>query len=256
MADNSTDNSPNFDPESSTDYTPPTYEFSPEEESRIAELQSFDPVFDVPGPVSADKGTISRLLGNNTADSLTLSSLSPELRTRVQERLASSPGLTEREAVREALYQHAYELNVFSGPGEGASPYQREYFALADQITQVENELFDIELKFAAAVGWDNEVDPRTGKSAPKQIDKMEPSTRQRLGNRRDDLQHRLGLLQGFEGKRRLQKALRDTLDKEAAQRRAAEIEEAADRRADEIVREEEIEERARARAKFRRTER
>lgn len=246
----------NFEEEGSSDFTPASYDIAPEDAELAESIRNFDPVYDVPAAASADKLTISRLIGGKGLDSITLDSLGPDLRQRVTERLASSPPITEKAAIAEALYQNAYDMNVVLGPGEGATPYQRAAFAVERDIYEAEERLFAIELQFRKAVGWENEVDERTGQSKPKQIDLMSPERRRQLSYERDSLKHRIELLNGFEGERRREKAMVETIEAHKRQKRAAEIEEAANRRAEEIVFNEEVESRAAARAKFRRTER
>ena len=178
-----------------------------------------------------------------------------ELRQRAEALLSGSARMTENEAVRQVLYDNAYELNVLSGAGEGASPYQREALNLAREVLEIDKALHDIDVQFLKAVGWDNVVNERAGVSTPKQVDNMSPELRKRLANQRDELLYRKGLLTGWEGERRIRKSLRATLDAETAQRRAAEDEAEAERRAAEKVRNERIDERAEALATFKRTE-
>ena len=255
MSDNSTPPS-SLESEGATDYTPKTYDIAPHEEERAEAIRNYDPVFDVPGAVSADKMTMSRLLGGKGLADLTLDGLGPELREQVKARIASSPPIDEAGAIRAVLYQHAHLQNVLSGAGEGATPYQHAEMAIARDVYEAETEIHSIEMEFLKAVGWENDVDECTGVSTPREIDKMSPERRRQLSNRRDELRYRVELLDGFEGKRRRDKAMRDTLDAEDRRAREAKIEQAADARAEEIVFAEEVEERAKARAAFRRTER
>lgn len=246
----------NFEEEGSSDFTPASYDIAPEDAELAENIRNFDPVYDVPPAASADKLTISRLIGGKGLDSITLNSLGPDLRQRVTERLASSPPITEKAAIAEALYQNAYEMNVVLGPGEGATPYQRAAFAVERDIYEAEQKLYAIDLEFLKAVGWENEVDERTGQSNAKQVDHMSPERRRQLSYERDSLNHRLELLNGFEGERRRQKATIETIEAQKREMRAAQIEAEANRRAEEIVFNEEVESRAAAYAKFRRTER
>lgn len=255
MSDNSTPPS-SLESEGGTDYTPKTYDIAPHEEERAEAIRNYDPVFDVPGAVSADKLTMSRLLGGKGLADLTLDSLGPELREQVKTRLACSSPIDEAGAIRAVLYQHAHLQNVLSGAGEGATPFQREEMSIAREVYEAETELNSIEMEFLRAVGWENDVDESTGTSTPREIDKMSPERRRQLSFRRDELRHRVELLDGFEGKRRRDKAMRETLDAEARREREARVEQAAEARAEEIVFAEEVEERAKARAAFRRTER
>lgn len=255
MSDNSTPPA-DFISDGASDYTPKTYDIAPEEQERAERIRNYDPVFDVPGVVSADKMTMSRLFGGKGLKDLTTDSLGPDLQEQVRARMATSPPIDEQGAIKAVLYQHAHLQNVLAGAGEGANAYQREEMAIDRQIYEAETELRDIELEFLKAVGWENDVDERTGASTPREVSNMSNERRRQLSNRRDELRHRVDLLDGFEGQRRRAKAMRETLDAEDRREREAKVEQAANARAEEIVFAEEVEERAKARAAFRRTER
>ena len=245
-----------FISEGVSNYTPPSYDIPEEHAERVERIQNYDPVYGVPGPVSGDIHALSKISGVQSLADLTSESLGPELQSRVAERMQQAPPISQSAAIEEVLYQHAYETNVFSGPGENATPFQREDFAIVREAADVEMRMFQIELEFLKAIEWSNEVDERTGASAPKQRDLMHPETRRQLEFERDELRHRFNLLTGIEGHRRRQKATLETIALEEAREREAQMLAEVERRSDEIIREEQVEERARALAKMKRTER
>lgn len=230
-------------------FTPKTYELAPEDAELGASIRDFS-MNDVPGPVSGGEGI-------KVPTQLTASILPPEKQAEVE---AALSGLTltarqqrEPQLVQQALEDNHFELMVAMGPGEGATAYQREYFQQLNEGRDIQQQLAAIEADLAEVVDKRRDEDPTTGATVWHDVHKLEGQQRTNAEHRRTDLLYRLSLLKGVEGQRRLEKATVDAVEQHKARQAALADEAEAQKRADEMLREERIEERATLYAKSKR---
>jgi hypothetical protein len=245
------DNQPLTPNTSESNFTLPDYGLeAPEDNARAHEIANADPVASTRGPVSLVDGGNIRFPAT-----VPLTALPDRFRTPIEAQLRNLPdhrrAAEEPRLIAEALRQNSLQLRVKAGAGEGANPYQQEVFQLARDRQQLEQEAWRLETELAEVVRWDNVTDPATGKATPVPVEAVQGEARKAKQGRIDEIGRHLKQLEGIEGQRRLQKAMKLTLEAEKAQREQLADNAEADRRARELVREERINKQAQARARM-----
>ena len=239
----------------STNWTPPSYDI-PEEDRAIAdEILAMDALA-LPGP-----GTIK---GEIKIGPLKATALPPSLRSSVERQLADMRPDMRAEAeprlVREAIEGERPRLRMQSGLGPDALPHHREQAEIAREFADAAAE-FNRNTELLAAVDhYDVGIDPETGHPKPQEVLRVTGNRRKALIAQQEQLSYRMSLLSaddgehGPEARRRLAKALRESVEiKKARDARFAE-EADAKRMAADILREERVKARAEAIAKHQRT--
>ncbi|WP_416832993.1 MAG: hypothetical protein ACMUJI_07820 [Erythrobacter sp.] len=258
--DNNTDRARLVADTTGSEFEPTSYDIAPKDMPLAERLASFDPLA-TPSPVKLTGGGAFK-----APERFTVEILPPDRRAKIEQELAQVPGSQraqrEHELVTEALKQNSVELRIKAGPGEGATPVERERFLLAREVYELENEELAILAELAKvekAVPVFNEItgepviDPKTGQQQMKLIDLIQGDRRKAMEARAAEIRRQIDLLNGFEGDRRLQRALKVTVEAEKARQQQLAEEQEARRRADEIIRNERIEAKAEAYAKNRR---
>jgi hypothetical protein len=249
MDNNPTTETLKIDPTGS-DFTPTSYELPAEDKARgeqlLAEFNA-NPLA-APSPVEASESIKFR-----APETLTAAILPPEKRAEVERKLGNVSGSlrAEREdqLVREALIENSKAVRVRAGVGEGASPLQREQFALAGDIDRHEREYLDIQSQLAEVEKWvpvfDDTgkpvIDPDTGQQQVKAIEKIKGDRRGGMEARAQELLYRIGLLNGVEGDRRIQRALAATIEAEKANAQQLAERKEAKQMAEDMAREERV---------------
>lgn len=247
-----------------SDFTVPNYNVAPEDEPRAQELLSAfnsDPLA-TPSPVKLTGGGAFK-----TPERFTLAILPPDKQAALASQLAQVPADQradrEHELVAEALRKNSIELRIRAGLGEGASPLQREQFALARDINALEAEELEIQRQLAEVEKWvpvydeitgEPVIDPRTGQQAVKAVERVQGDRRKALEARSKELLYRVSLLKGVEGDRRIKRALAETIELEKQQQQQLADRAEVERVAEEIAREKRIRQQAETLAKFKGT--
>lgn len=233
-----------------SDFTPTSYELPAEDKARgeqlLAEFNS-NPLA-APSPVEASESIKFR-----APENLTAAILPPEKRAEVERKLVNVSGSlrAEREdqLVREALIENSKAVRVRAGVGEGATPLQREQYALAGDIDRLAREEWDIQFKLAEVDRWvpvydaagKPVVDDRTGQQKVEAIEKVQGERRKALEAHAASLRYRIELLNGIEGDRRIQRALAATIEAEKANARQLAERREALQMAEDMAREERV---------------
>jgi hypothetical protein len=244
-----------------SDFTMPSYDIAPEDQARAQELLSAfnaDPLA-TPSPVKLTGGGAFR-----APERFTLSILPPDKQGPIAAQLAQVPASVRAERehalVVAALKQNSTTLRIKAGPGEGATPLEREQFAVVRDINELEAEEIDIQRQLAEVEKWvpvyneitgEPVIDPRTGQQQVKGVEIIQGDRRKALEARLKELAYRADLLRGVEGDQRIQKALAQTIKLEKQQKQQLADNAEIERRAEEIAREKRITQQAEARAKF-----
>jgi len=238
------------------DFTLPDYSIDPADQSLADEIANFDPLRDTSGPVSVT-GDVK------VPTNIPATALPPHLSGPIVAAMNAAPvearAAIERRMVGEALREHSLGLRVTGGAGPNANVYQREFFAVARDRQALDREAFDLEARLAEVDHWRPEfdaagspvIDARTGQQKVKAVDKVQGHARKQLEARRAEIERAVKALEGAEGQRRLQKALRDAVATEKAQRQQVAEYQMAERRAAEIVTEERVAKMAEAKARM-----
>lgn len=245
-----------------SDFTAPDYSIAPEDHERANRITSFDPLA-TPSPVKLTGGGAFK-----APERFSLSILPPDKQAPIQAELAKVPAAQraelEHELVQEALKQNSLELRIKAGPGEGATPFERERFQIAREIHELETEELNIHLQLAEVSKWEPVfdeitgapvIDPKTGQQIVKATEVITGDRRKAMEARAKELAYRVGLLKGVEGDQREQKALKATIEAEKLREQALADREEVKRMAEELAREKRLREQAETLAKFKGTE-
>lgn len=227
----------------------PDYGLDPADNAIAHEIANFDPVNDVRGPVTFDGGWATIIPAQ-----VPLTSLPPRIAEPIKAELASAsperrPAL-EAKLIAEALYSNSLQLRVSAGPGAGANPYQIESFAQAKERQDLENEAWSLRAELADVARWDNVADPKTGKQQPVAVERVQGHPRKLKEGRLNEIERKLEALK-IEGPRRLKKAMQEAVEAHKAKQQQIADEAEARRRAEQIVREDRINDRAAVRARM-----
>ncbi|WP_095011990.1 hypothetical protein [Tsuneonella mangrovi] len=260
--DNSTDPSRLVADTTGSDFTPAIYDIAPEDRERAEQLLQFDPLA-APSPVKLTGGGAFK-----APERFSLSILPPDKQAPIVAELANVPAdmraQREHELVTNALKQNSTELRIKAGPGAGATELDRAQFQLAKDIHELETEELSIHAQLAEVSKWVpvfNEVtgepviDPATGKQQILAIEAIQGDRREAMQNRANELAYRVELLKGIEGDRRIEKALKGTIETEKLQKQQIADREEVKRLADELAREKRLREQAEALAKHKGTQ-
>lgn len=260
MEDNTTDRTRLVADTTGSDFTPVSYDIAPEDRPLAEYYAQFDPLA-TPSPVQLTGGGSFK-----APERFTVEILPPDRRAKVQQELAQVPdhrrAEREHELVLEALKQNSIELRVKAGPGAGATEVERERLLIAREVYDLENEEARIYAQLAEVEQWvpvfDKEtgapvIDPRTGQQQVKAVEVVQGARRKAMEARAAEIRRQIGLLDGFEGDRRLQRALKATVEAGKSRQQQLAEEQEARRVADQINREERIKAKAEAYAKNRR---
>ena len=235
-----------------SNFSIPDYGLDPADSALADEIVNFDPVADTSGPASMDDQGRVRFPAN-----VPLTALPPHLADPIKAELATAAPehreALERELVNKALTANSIQLRVQAGAGPHANAYQREVFLQAKERQSLDTEALKIETELAEVVRWEPVTDPRTGAVTQKPVEKVTGERRVRLQERLNEIGYHLAQLTGREGQARLSKALKEAVDqKKAIQQQLAEDAEAREL-ADKMLRDERVNDRAKAYAKNRR---
>jgi hypothetical protein len=232
-----------------TDSTPaPAATPAPTDAQLEAQIASFDPVFDVPGPVSVK--------GNPNLPELSLQALPPEARDIINAKLAGvTPGnrnLFEREFVTEEATRLAFEARVKAGVGEGATPYQRVCFEIANQVRLLDARAAALTAELQEVTRYENGgFDAETGQPLAIPVPRWQGDNRTARQNELNEIAHRKALLEGHEGAKLRDEAMAATKAQMKETREALEDHAEAERMARTMERDARIKRMAEAKAKF-----
>lgn len=246
---------------SGSDFTLKSYGIAPEDAPLAAELIARDPL-SAPSPVKLTGGGTF-----NAPERFTVGILSPDRQAPIKAQLAAVPveqrAQREHELVVEALKQNSVELRILAGPGEGADAFQRERFAIARELHELESEELSIHAQLAEVARWipvfneitgERVIDPATGQQMVKAVEVIQGQRRTAMEARAKELAYRAELLRGVEGDRREERALSEAIETRKHQQQQLADEQEARRRGEEAIREERINARAEAYVKNRRS--
>lgn len=242
-----------------SEFEPTSYDIAPEDLELAERLAQFDPLA-VPSPVKLTGGGAFK-----APERFTMSILPPDKRDGIASKLAQVPAdlrsQREHELVLEALKQNSVHIRVKAGPGEGATPVERERFLIAREVYDLEKEEARIYAQLAEVERWvpvfdengEQVIDPKTGQQKVQAVELVQGDRRKAMEARAAEIRRQIALLDGFEGDRRLQRALKATVEAEKARQQQLAEEQEARRMADQINRDERIKAKAEVYAKHRR---
>lgn len=235
-----------------SDFEMPTYDIAPEDQALADEIASFDPVYDTKGPTTFS-GSVK------LPETIKATGLPPHLRDPIVAQLATVPEsrreAEERRLVYAALYQNSLGLRIVAGPGAGANTYERAALALTFDMEETEREIDRLgrqlgEMAETATVSYD----PATGQQRVQTAHRFQGERRAGLEAEYRRALHKLAQLNGIEGERRLAKALSEAVQERKALQQQLDDDREARERAEKLLREERVSERAALFAKHKRT--
>lgn len=261
MEDHNTDRTRLVANTAGSDFTPQSYDIASEDQELASQIASFDPL-SAPSPVKLTGGGAFK-----APERFTVAILSPDQQAPIKAQLAAVPveqrGQREHQLVTAALKQNSVELRIKAGPGEGANAFQQERFQLAREIHELGVQEAAIYQQLAEVERWEpvfdeisgeRVIDRNTGQQMVKAVEVIRGPRRTAMEVRAKELAYQAELLQGVEGDRREQKALKEAVETHKRQQQQLADEQEARRRGDEAIREERINARAEAYAKNRRS--
>lgn len=245
-----------------SDFNPTSYAIDPEDHELAARFANVDPLA-TPSPVKLTGGGAFK-----APERFSLSILPPDKQAPIAAELARVPAdqraQREHELVTEALKQNSVELRIKAGPGEGATPFERERFQIAREIHELETEELSIYAQLAEVEKWvpvfneitgEAVIDPKTGQQQVQAVEIIQGDRRKAMEARAKELAHRVELLKGIEGDLREQRALKATVEAEKHRQQQLAEREEVKRLADELAREKRLRVQAEALARHKGTE-
>ncbi|WP_151895487.1 hypothetical protein [Sphingomonas sp. NIC1] len=207
----------------------------------VEELASFDPQSS-PSPVVADDSV--KITAQPSFDML-----SPDMKARVTEKLTTIPVARHIEMmpglVMDELRQHSLNLRMKGGLGPSANEYEREYFCIAREAYDIDQEMARTHAEMEEVTGYSHATDD-DGQPIAVPIYRFALETRQGRAEHLQALRHKRSQLERESAER-----LRLAGERERAKRHnlneLAAIEREARTRADELDRDARIDERAKA---------
>lgn len=225
---------PEFNTESSSNWTPPEYTIDPSDQHIADEILSMDPITDVQGPVS--------VTGDVKFPEPTLSALPPAMRDRIEAQLvmvpASQSEATTKELINKELRSNSAYVRSKGGVHPSSTPYHQEYASIARDFGEAAAEFNRISDRLVEVLRFDSVWDEEKGESVPVPVYAVSSAEqRKALVNRQAELNHRIKQLQnedgslGPEAQRRMQKALYDSVAlRKAVAQQAADLKEIEER--------------------------
>lgn len=200
----------------SGDFAIKDYSIDPTDQHIADAIISRDPVWDTPGSVTM-KGTF------HVPEVPPLSALPPHLAGPIKAKLARGSGLanaqTERQLVLAALYDNSLAARVKGGPGpltDGATHYDQEFFTIARQAAELDQEYLNLSAKLAEIDHVRHDIDPRTGTPAETIVNTVEGDRRRQMEARLAEIERQTKAHEAEAG-RRLQKALKQSVEAQKA---------------------------------------
>lgn len=206
---------------------------------------------------------LSRMGLRNAPEAPTLAALSPEMAAPIREQLARMPAdqraAKEPELVLQAVRKASEDARILTGLGAGATPLAKAQVNIAYRERELERRIDGWSQRLNEVKGYQAVIDPDTGKPV---IDpatgqpKMDPAYIMTTGAREagtaemQELVRQLAVLRGPEGDRELERALAETVKLEKERRQQREDLDEVDRRAAALVREDDLNRRAEAKAR------
>jgi hypothetical protein len=181
-----------------------------------------------------------------------LDALSPADQQAVLERAGSSDPTALQKALLGFLQDRQSELRIRCGPGEGASETERVALCQVNRTRLLTEEAKKIEAELEDVISHRTEYD-EVGKPHAVPVYRAQGSTRTALMARLDQINHEMLQVAGIDGQAELERATRADAMAARELRRQSEENTEAKRRAEEMLREERINERARTYAKHQR---
>jgi hypothetical protein len=180
----------------------------------------------------------------------TLEAFSPSDQQTIRQRAGSNDPKAINAALHSFLRERSHEARIRCGPGEGASETEREAADQVNQLRLLTEEFKRIEAELEEVVEHRTVYD-ELGKPTPVPVYRRNGDQRTALLARKDQIGHEMALVAGIEGEAALNRAARsDALRIRKLKADVADQQEIK-RRAHELVREERLNEAARAQAKF-----
>lgn len=223
-----------------------------------AQVLKMDPLKDAPGNVH-DTGGFRPI-------ALKASALPDDMRGAVQRKLDQLPDISaderakhESRLVQEAVQAKRGHLRGLTGVGPNALPFHREQANIAMQVQDLYRKRDGFQEAIDKVVDVKKGQDPVTGELIAEPIMWLSATTRRNYENNIADIDRQIRLLVspdgsfGIEGKKRMEKALRESAAILHQRSLEQANEQAAQKRADEMLREESIEKRAEVIAKMKR---
>lgn len=244
---------PDFGSDVSSTYVPAEYTIDAADQHIADEILSLDMLTEVPGPVS--------VTGDVKIPEPTLSALPPAMREKIEAQMVMVPAsqrhATEKELVTKALRQNASRVRSLGGVSETATPYHKEMAAVAREVRTAEAEFDKISEQLTTILRYENAWDDAKQENVPVPVYAVHGSLRTALVNRQAELNYKIKLLAnddgtlGIEGRRRVDKALAESVAlRKAVEEQAADLK-AIEERAQVKARESRIERQADIRAKM-----
>ena len=224
----------------------PTIPVSPDEEPTVEELAAaatMRPLDQLPSPwvVKGDPAVLS---------APTLEALSPADRQAVMNRAGTNDPKAINAALNGFLRERQQDVRIRCGPGEGATATEREALDQMNQLRLMTEEFHRLETELAEVSEHRTEYDA-SGNAVPVPVYVLQGDLRSARQARMDQIGEQMTLVAGIQGEAELKRAARvDALRIRKARSDVSDLRE-IERRAQEMVREERLNEAAKTKAKF-----
>lgn len=240
--------------EAVSDYTPKSYDIAPDDAAIADSIVSADPLSLPSASKMSDTIKMPELPPLTTLDPRLRAAVEAEMRGVLPHMRESA----ERRAIQKVLADNARLIRSRAGYDASVGPYWQEVAAITSEYNSLLDEVARIDVAMAEVARWDNEFDAH-GKPTPKAVPVLTGTALRHAQIRQRSLIYQASLLANEDGSpgpdasRRLQKALHEDVQLQKAKREEVAILREAEKRAEQIVRNERVEARAQALAKSKR---
>lgn len=239
-----------------SDYTPPSYEIDPADQHIADAILSQDPA-SLPGTMTAT-GPLEFAMPTK------VEALPPHLRAKAEAKLQYVPDSkrveAEAAAVAEVMRDNALDIRSKTGFAKSVDPVWNERADLVREYNSALNEFDRIAAQLTEVSHYEARPGP-DGKSQPSPVYAVGAAARGPLVQRQAELLHKAALLfgadgtPGLEGKRRLDKALKDSVERRKGLQAALDDKREIEKRTAETLREERIQAAVAVRVRARRND-
>ena len=236
------------DDSAGADYTGPDHGFG-DDNALADEILQQDWYADNPSAHDTSRMGARRWELPTTVDGLTPDMREPILKQLIGVKPEQRAHL-ETQLVRKAIEERSKDVRILTGLGDGATPLAKAQVNIAYRARELARRISATQSELDEVTGSKAVTDHSTGQTVMQPLYRLTGELRYKATEEVNRLKGELSVLNGPEGDKELEQALRESVDQVKDQRQAAADLVEIDRRARESIREDELNARAELHAK------